>query len=199
MIVYLDLDRTLFRTHDSGRQILDKVGELFEGIDVAQAYADRDKYYQPLGDMYYHDMTEQLGDLGLDAQHVYKALLNSELADGRFEIYGCGDLIKGLQAHGVEVKIFTFGPDDFQRFKVQLCPSLRELEVITTLRPKHELLDIYEHECWMVDDKPIGHELPGNVSFVQVSLETNAKLPPNDWPIFYSLKDVKEFFDDVFA
>lgn len=197
MIVYLDLDRTLFRTHDSGRQIWDVVGELYEQVDSAKAYAKREDYYITVGNLYYHDMSAQLRDLGLEPQDVYEALLKTDLADGRFEIYGCHDLVKSLEKDGYEPRVFTFGPDDFQRFKTSLCPSLRELPVITTLRPKHEHLDLSEEECWLVDDKPIGDELPGSVSFVQVSLESNEVLPETDWPIFYSLRDVETFFNEL--
>lgn len=195
MIVYFDLDRTLFQTSRSS-EIWDAIGRLYPSVDVGQAYQDRTAYYQYVGDQYYHDLSAQLQSLGLDPLAVYEALQRSELADGRFEFEYCHELIE-LARSRADVRIMTFGTDDYQRFKVSLCPSLRGLEVVTTLRAKSDVLEDSQEECWLVDDKPIGDELPGNVSFVQVSLEARTEQPDAIWPVFYDLNSVREFFDEV--
>jgi hypothetical protein len=194
MIVYLDLDRTLFKT--------DKLREVWEYIEAQYpmavgAYDSRETFYYYVDDLYYYDMGGHLASLGLEPQDVYADVAEAGFADGRFEYDGCHELIETLEKHGADIRILTFGADDFQRFKVSLCPSLQGLEVMTTLRSKAELLDELEQECWLVDDKMLGDELPGNVSFVQVNLSGNPQPPTLDWPVKYSLKEVGEFFDAV--
>ncbi|HAC56070.1 TPA: hypothetical protein DCF80_01080 [Candidatus Saccharibacteria bacterium] len=195
MIVYLDLDRTIFKTNDS-EKILLKIAELYPELDALQLEKDRTAFHETVGDLYYWDLGRQLSTYGLDAEEVFIELAGTDLADGRLEYEGAATLISSLQSADVDVRVLTFGPDDYQRFKASLCPSLRGLVVTTTLLPKSELFEASEEECWLVDDKPIGDELPGNVSFVQVSLE-GQEYPGQDWPVFYSLHDVREFFADV--
>ena len=197
MIVYLDLDRTLFDTEKTG-EIWQVVGRLYPQVDTEQSYRQREQYYGMVGDLYFYDMSAQLRDFGLDPETVYAELQKTELADGRFEFSGCRELIETLGKHA-EVQVFTFGMDDFQRFKASLCPSLRGLQVITTLRAKAEVLDDTETECWLVDDKPIGDELPSSVSFVQVALEGQPASLDETWPTMTRLEQVREFFVDVFA
>lgn len=195
MIVYFDLDRTLFQTGRAS-EIWEVLGRLYPSIQAAQAYQDRPAYYRYVGDQYYHDLSAQLTGLGLDPAAVYEALCHTELADGRFEFEYCAELIELVSARA-DARILTFGSDDYQRFKLSLCPTLCELPVITTLRAKAEVLEDMQGVCWLVDDKSIGDELPGNVSFVQVSLEGSA-VPPHDiWPVFRDLQKVREFFNEV--
>lgn len=197
MIIYLDLDRTLFRTGDS-QQIWQMVQRLHPEINGTAAYEGRDAYYMLTDDLYCYDMSAQLRDLGLDPETVYGELRKTELADGRFEYPGCAELIQALGQYA-DPQILTFGTDDYQRFKASLCPSLRGISITTTRRPKAEVLHDSEVECWLVDDKPIGDELPGSVSFVQVSLEGDANADDEEWPVFYSLAGVTAFFADVLA
>jgi hypothetical protein len=194
MIVYLDLDRTLFRTKD--------FFSVWDGIarEYPQAIGAGDRrqeYYRTVDDMYFYDMNAQLSDLGLDPDAVYSDMAASEYADGRLEQEGAAALIAALEDRGVDVRILTFGDEACQRFKVSLCPSLRHLNVLTTERSKADVLHDSEEECWLVDDKPIGDELPGNVSFVQVSLEGGTVSPDTTWPVFYDLYAVRDFFADV--
>jgi hypothetical protein len=196
VIVYLDLDRTLFRTGEAP-VIWQAIAALYPEVDGTAAYEERERYYVYAHDQYYYDMSRQLESYGLDPETVYEQLRGSDLADGRFEYEGVHELILALKPH-VDVQIFTFGADDYQRFKASLCPSLLGLPIVTTLRAKAEVLDDSEAECWLVDDRPIGDELPGNASFVQVSLEGKDVPPDATWPVFRSLGDLQVFFVDLF-
>lgn len=195
MIVYLDLDRTLFQTSRTP-ELWEAIAELYPSVEPGAAFAARDRYYHYVGDQYYYDMSAQLSDLGLESEAVYARLQSSKLADGRFEFEYCPELIQSLTARD-EVRIFTFGTDDYQRFKASLCPSLQGLSIMTTLRAKSEVLDDSQEECWLVDDKPIGDELPGNVSFVQVALDESVVVPDASWQVFHDLDGVREFFEVV--
>lgn len=194
MIIYLDLDRTLFKTG--------AVSTLWQSIseqhpEIGDAFAGRETYYHYVDDLYYYDMGAHLSALGLEPEAVYGELIASGYADGRFEYDGAGELVESLLDHGYDVRIMTFGSDDYQRFKASLCPSLLGLPIITTLRPKPEVLEDLEDGCWLVDDRPLGDELPSNVSFVQVSLEGKPAPPDALWPVKHSLGEVKTFFDAV--
>lgn len=195
MIVYLDLDRTLFQTSRTP-EIWEAIAELYPDIDPQAAFAERETYYHYVGDQYYYDMSTQLRDRGLEPDAVYSQLQTSKLGDGRFEFEYCPELIQSLTAKA-EVQIFTFGTDDYQRFKASLCPSLHGLPIMTTLRAKADVLEDSQEECWLVDDKPIGDELPGTVSFVQVALDEGVVVPDAIWPVFYDLNQVREFFEAV--
>lgn len=196
-MIYLDLDRTLFQT-SRANEFWPVIESLYPQVDSIRAIAERENYYQQMGDMYFHDVSKQLCDFGCDPVEVYESLLETELADGRFEFEGAKELVTALLAKGQEVSVLTFGSDDYQRFKAALCPSLRELPVITTLRPKYEFLDNLEaDDVWVVDDKPIGDEIAGLASFVQVSLEGISVPPDTTWPVFYNLRDVRAFFEEA--
>lgn len=194
MIVYLDLDRTLFKTGNV-KVLWEYIAQQYP--EIGDAFAGRETYYHYVDDMYYYDMSAHLTSLGLEPELVYGELGNSIYADGRFEYEGAGELIEALLSYGYDVRIMTFGTDDYQRFKASLCPSLLGLPIVSTLRPKPEVLEELEEECWLVDDRPLGDELPGNVSFVQVSLEGKPIPPDVFWPVKRSLHETKEFFDAI--
>lgn len=194
MIVYLDLDRTTFRTRDFG-VVWEYLKEHYPV--VADTNDDPKAYYHYVDDMYYYDMAAHLTALGLDPDAVFAELGGSDFADGRLEYEGTAELVATLQRLGYEVRVLTFGEDATQRFKASLCPSLRGLAVVTTRRPKPEVLDDLQEECWLVDDKPLGHELPGNVSFIQVNQEEAPVPPDTEWEVRSSLPLVATFFEAI--
>lgn len=194
MIVYLDLDRTLFKTAD-----MDTVWEYIGNVypEATEAFDSAENYFHYVGEQYYYDMSAHLASLGLNPEEVYAAVANSDLADGRLQAEGSKELIETLVGDGYEVQVLTFGSDDYQRFKASLCPALREVPIVTTLRAKSEVLEELGIECWLVDDRPLGDELPGNVSFVQISPDGAAVPYDADWTVKKSLFEVKEFFDAI--
>ena len=194
MIVYLDLDNTLFN--------LEGVEALWAYVEsrypeAEGAYANHEQYHQQVGELAYYDLTAHLTALGLDPEFIYEELAASELADGTYQYDGAAELVTSLQALGFEVRVLTFGEDGYQRAKASLCPALRGIQVITTRRPKAEVLEDLEEGCWLVDDRPIGNELPNNVSFVQVVLNDKPVPSYTDWTVKRSLSEVKDFFDAI--
>lgn len=194
MIVYLDLDRTLFKTNDMDT-VWEYIGRVYP--EAADAFDSAETYFHYVGEQYYYDMSAHLASLGLNPEEVYASVANSELADGRLQIEGTKELIETLLSDGYEVEVLTFGSDDYQRFKASLCPALREVPIVTTLRAKAEVLEELAIECWLVDDRALGDELPGNVSFVQISPDGAAVPYDADWTVKKSLFEVKEFFDAI--
>jgi hypothetical protein len=160
-VFYLDLDRTIFRT-DQIAKFFPVLERLYpENSAIRTAYETRESYHVfphlEEGDRktYYYDLTSQLEQAGLDARQVFSQLHDTELSDGRFEYDGAEELVQILKARG-EVKVLTYGEEIYQKFKASLCPSLRGLEVITTVELKVKYLN--EHSTardWIIDDKVI--------------------------------------------
>lgn len=190
-LVYLDLDRTLFDTRKVGL-IWQELARHYD-IDAKACANERSKFYVWDGPASYcHDFSKQLRSYGLPVEEAYEKLENSELANGQMEFPYVNQLINTL-SEKVNFRILTYGTDDYQRFKAALCPSLKGVEVVTTLQQKGDFLRETAETCWLVDDKPIGKELPERVKFVQVALEMEVPDFTAPWPIFTSLKDVKEY------
>lgn len=192
-LVFLDLDRTLFDTRQAGL-LWQELAKRYD-IDAAKCTAERSNWYEWVDDTtYYHDFSQQLTDYGIDASEAYEYLRQSPLAQGVFEFPYVDVLVRTLQEIA-DVKVLTFGIDDYQQLKASLCPSLRGVEIITTLESKTTVLGRYmnKYDCWLVDDKPVGNELPKNVHFIQVALESEVPDYTVAWPIFTSLKEVKEY------
>ena len=158
-VFYLDLDRTLFRT-EKANDIFAMIEQLYpEHYQAQGAYARLSEHYvyprSEQGDTttYYHDVTEWLVDIGLNPQEVFARLLETPIADGRFEYNGVARLVSELRKRG-EVKVFTYGEDRYQRFKANLCPSLLNVDIITTVGSKAEYMNEFgKNGDWMIDDK----------------------------------------------
>lgn len=192
-LVFLDLDRTLFDTRRVG-EVWQVLAERY-GIDAEAAAAERSKWYVwSSDDTYHHDLSAQLRAYGISPKEAYAYVLASPLRDGRLEFPYVEQLITTLVPLA-KVKVLTYGVHDYQHLKASLCPSLDNVEIITTLESKQAVIDRYmdEYDCWLVDDKPVGHELRAGVHFVQVALESEVPDFTESWPIFTSLKDVKEY------
>lgn len=163
---YLDLDRTVFRTHQAGALFAALAERYPENTSLRDGYAMREAYYvfpgADHGDMktYYHDLVAQLRAVGLDPAQAFRRL-RSELGDGRFEYEGTQALIAALRARGT-VTILTYGEDVYQRFKVSLCPSLQGVDVVTIIGSKAEYLNTHAADGdWIIDDKIIDGLNPG--------------------------------------
>lgn len=192
-LVFLDLDRTLFDTRRV-TEIWQELAKKYD-IDPGAAAAERSKWYVwSSPDTYHHDFASQLRAYGIHPKEAYAYIQGSALADGRFEFPYVDQLITTLVPLS-EIKVLTYGSRDYQEFKASLCPSLVNIDVVATLAPKPDAMARYvqTRDCWLVDDKPLGHELPKSVHFVQVALETEVPDYTENWPIFTSLKDVKEY------
>lgn len=186
-LIFLDLDRTLYQTAIAGTAKWQKIGDLYPHIDMQATRDEQQRYYRYDGDNYAYDFTAHLLALGLDAATVYHQLRQSELADGRMEYDGVPELVSWAQSVG-QVKVLTYGVDDYQRLKASLCPSLMNVDIITTLGSKSDYLQD-KGEVWLVDDKPLGDTLSANVQFIQACLE-GQRTASVAWPVVTSLRQV---------
>ncbi len=189
MDVYLDVDRTLFNT-DLFDELRWQLLRQKYGVDSNER-ARQPEFYRRWDDMWFYDFSAHMNDIGISVDEVYEYLHGSALADGRLEYDGVGELVEWIQVHGT-ARLLTYGADDYQRLKVVLCPSLQGLEIITTQASKGHFFATHtlNGSIWMVDDKPIGDELPGNVHFIWVSFASVSTPPTGAWPVAQSLHDV---------
>ncbi len=191
--VYLDLDRTLFQTNLFDRLRWQLLAEWYpEKIDLAKDPLRQSDFYVYRGELYFYDFTTHMRTLGLDVSEVYARLRVSSLADGRLEYTGVRELVEWIRERG-EVRVLTFGPENYQSLKIALCPSLRDVETIITGEEKSiffHSLDASTEEIWMVDDKPI-RNLPQNVHFVQANLD-GAEVAEQSWPVITELSELPE-------
>lgn len=192
----LDLDRTLFRTSELDAAEWGLLGRQF-GIDSEAELARRTDFHVRSEKAYYYDFAAHVRAVGLDEKEAFSFLLQSALADGRMEYDGVAELVAWARQRGT-VHVLTYGPANYQRFKAALCPSLEGVEIITTLQPKGEYFreQYLTGEVWMVDDKPIGGDLPDGVRFIQTA-EYNGIVAPEHpaWPVATALSQIPDIMN----
>ena len=187
----LDLDRTLFRTSELDKAEWGLLGRQF-GIDSEAELARRTDFHVRTKKAYYYDFAAHVRAAGLDDKEAFSFLLQSALADGRMEYDGVAELVAWARQRGT-VHVLTYGPANYQQFKAALCPSLKEAEIITTLQSKG---DYFREQCptgevWMVDDKPIGSDLPDGVRFIQTAEYNSIAAPEHPaWPVATALSQI---------
>ena len=192
----LDLDRTLFRTSELDEAEWGLLGRQF-GIDSEAELVRRTDFHVRSEKAYYYDFAAHVRAAGLGEEAVFAFLLQSTLADGRMEYDGVAELVTWAKQRGT-VHVLTYGPANYQRFKAALCPSLKEAEIITTLQSKGEY---FREQCptvevWMVDDKPIGGNLPDTVRFIQTAEYNGIAAPEHPaWPVATALGQIPEIVD----
>lgn len=195
--LFLDLDRTLFRTSELDEAEWGLLGRQF-GIDSEAELARRTDFHVRTEKAYYYDFAAHVRAAGLDDKEAFSFLLQSALADGRMEYDGVAEVVAWARQRGT-VHVLTYGPANYQRFKAALCPSLEGVEIITTLQPKGEY---FREQCptgevWMVDDKPIGSDLPDGVRFIQTVEYNDITAPENpEWPVATALSQIPGIIGD---
>lgn len=171
MKIYLDLDRTLFRTSVAAELIWRTIALWYPRVNVEYEATRQSEFYRFVTpDSYYYDMASHFRSCGLDPIEIAGRLVTSQIADNRLLLDGAAELVEGLVAAGNDVAILSFGSEYYQRLKAALCPVLAGLPIYVTQKPKGIFL-ADKGECVMVDDKDIAHQLPSNVRFIWVQVE----------------------------
>ncbi|QHU90186.1 hypothetical protein GWK74_01445 [Candidatus Saccharibacteria bacterium oral taxon 488] len=195
--LFLDLDRTLFRTSELDAAEWGLLGQQF-GIDSEAELKRRTDFYVRTEKAYYYDFAAHVQAAELGEEAVFSFLLQSTLADGRMEYDGVAELVAWARQRGT-VHVLTYGPANYQRFKAALCPSLEGVEIITTLQSKSDYFREQRPtgEVWMVDDKPIGGDLPDGVRFIQTVEYNNITAPEHPaWPVATALSQIPGIIDN---
>lgn len=197
--LFLDLDRTLFRTSEFDQAKWPLIAARYPQIDAAWERARQSDFYvtDATSGMYYYDFWAHVRALALPEGEVVKLLQESVLTDGRLEYEGVRELVAWAR-EATELAVLTYGPVEYQLLKANLCPSLRGVEIITTLQPKHYFFAtlLAEHpggEVWMVDDKAIGAELPAGARFIQAAGYNDLPVPEAAaWPVAHTVSSIPQ-------
>ena len=200
--IYLDLDRTLFKTSEFIGEVWQVIGEVNDGVDSSAELSRLADFYienQDDDDYRDYDFSKHLKAVGLPVAEVY-GLIRDRLKSDNFEHSGVSRLLRRLDELGLAVKIFTYGRDDFQKLKFDLSPFLAEYELITTLKPKHTFFEELAQKAILLDDKPIGEQMPDNVTFVQ-SIGYNGVEPSDefDWQTVSSLEEFADVVEGLIS
>ncbi len=193
-LVALDLDDTLLQNRAMIHGIWQVVAQNFaeKQIDPSVAYDNlHDFYRQTAPGMKAYDFDAHLESYGIEVAAAYRAVKISALADGRYEVAGVASFLANLRQFA-DVLVLTYGFDGYQRLKASLCPSLTDVDIITTLDAKSNSLTSLSDVRYMVDDRLVP-DLPDGVQFVMVSLVGKPVDPEAPQPVFTSLKNVGEF------
>ncbi|HMQ96233.1 MAG TPA: hypothetical protein PKD19_03360 [Candidatus Saccharibacteria bacterium] len=196
--VYLDLDRTLFRTDDAGA-IWRLLATHYPSVpDAEEAIArSRDFFVFTENGDYFYDWVRQVESYGVAAEEARQAILKSSLADGRFEYPGVAETVRYVQDNHFELAILTFGEQFYQQeIKAALCPSLIGVEIITTMSPKEQFFTDRQNPALLLDDKPISGALPPWVHFVQSVGYNGVEAPSNvEWDTVSSLAEFRDMLE----
>ena len=201
--LFLDLDRTLFRTSEFDRDKWLLIAARYPHIDAAREQARQPDFYvvDPMSEMYYYDFFAHLVALELPRDSVIGLLDKSSLADGRLEYDGVSELVAWART-ATDLAVLTYGPAEYQLLKAGLCPSLKGVKSITTLQPKHYFFATMSQkdqggQVWMVDDKAIGEELPESVRFIQAVGYNGLEVPDGAaWPVAREVSEIRQILQN---
>lgn len=169
MIIYLDLDRTLYDTVKGNEHIWHELEKLY-GIDSKKQRARQSDFYIWQDEKtYYYDIAAHMRDVRIDPADANVKLIRALEGDS-FLMPGAKDFLERVCTFSVPVELLTYGDTYFQTLKASLCTALHGVPLRITRRPKHVFLET-QRECVLVDDKPIVKELPAHVHFFHVQLE----------------------------
>lgn len=191
----VDLDRTLFATGIFAPRLLNWIEQTY-AIEKDTLSREQEKYSIYADDLRAYDLFEHLAHHHVDAEDFTDKLLASEFANDTYLFEGARELLDECLSKG-EVTILSFGPDDYQRLKYRLCPSIVSRAIlVTTLIPKYQMIHtITEGPLTVIDDKPIGAQLPANVEFIQALPELDV-MPDQPWPVYKSLTEIQEYIHE---
>lgn len=193
--VYLDLDRTIFRTKNIDWIWQAICGRIPKMATKSISYDEIGSYYVSNSAGSYYDFIQHINSYGLSLTEVQSAVDAEGLGDGRFQYPGVSEVINTIIDLGLNCKVLTYGEDVFQRFKAGLCPSLVDIEIITMLSSKSDYFENRPEGAILLDDKPIGRELPANVMFFQ-AINYNGLNDDNNYS-WQKVQSLAEFVDIV--
>lgn len=152
--VYLDLDRTLFDTDLFSDTLFTAVENIY-GISAGQFHKDMPNYFIHHGALRYYDFFAHVTALGLDPQEVQEHA-HRFLRAGDFMFADAHLLLKTLKDLPVEISIVSFGPSNYQDFKVSFLPDLHRIPLVTILENKAAYLAAQDAlPTLLVDDRVV--------------------------------------------
>ena len=173
MTVYLDLDRTLFRTDEFMGELWQVIAELYREPEYAEEATRLANHYVPQSDgQPLYDLSTHLRALGLNPEMLYPQLVQSRLSEIDWLYDGAVQLIDWL-VDNTEVRILTYGAETFQRLKLALCPKLAGIPVTIIQSDKAEWLASQRAAGVLIDDKAVA--VPATMQLLHVAHDASAQ------------------------
>lgn len=196
-VIYLDLDRTLFKTKSFISNVWRTIEQANDGIDASFELSRLLDFYIVSEGYRDYNFSAHLENVNLSVKQTYDYILH-RLKNKDFEYSGVGNLLRRLNELGLTVKIFTYGRADFQKLKFDLSPSLAGCELIVTLEPKEKFFEELGRSAVLLDDKPISQSVSEKIKFIQ-SVGYNGVEPPkeHDWQTASSLEEFGDIIEEM--
>lgn len=161
----VDLDRTLFDTTRFVQTLWDWIEQTY-GVNADAARYEMKQYFTYVGEMYNYDFFQHIHELGIDGEELVKRA-QAELT----ESFVFGDVAEFLQSTaGLDRAILTFGANNYQQFKISLCPELSGIEVHMTQGFKHDYIKTHwpDQPTLLIDDRLLEDNLPTITRFILI-------------------------------
>lgn len=164
-LLLIDLDRTLFDTTLFVQKLWDWIEQTY-GVDAEASRYGMKQYFTYVGEMYNYDFFKHISELGIDGKDLTRRA-QAELT-GLFVFDDAPEFLKATK--DFDRAILTFGADNYQQFKVSLCPELSGLEVHKTQGYKHEYIETHwpNQPTLLIDDRLLEPALPSVTRFVLI-------------------------------
>lgn len=161
----LDLDRTLFDTTLFVQTLWDWIEQVY-GVDAEASRYGMKQYFTYVGEMYNYDFFTHIRELGIDGAELTKRA-QAELT-GSFVFDDVEEFLQTTK--DLDRAILTFGADNYQQFKISLCPELSGLEVHMTQGFKHDYIKTHwpDASTLLIDDRLLEEGLPSVTQFVLI-------------------------------
>jgi hypothetical protein len=191
-IIFVDLDRTIFDTNQFMVSLWEAASQLYPNTDVVYEVSRIREWYRAVGDLQYYLFDQHLHHATGAAFEKIAPELRRRLQHEQFAFPDTA-AITSWAAHGYDVRILSFGAQDFQAFKLSLIPQFDQ--------PRDIILEakgafITEHfpgvTGFMVDDKR-NLSLPAGVREVWLRRAGEQDInKESDMITIKSLKEVEE-------
>ena len=161
----IDLDRTLFDTTLFVQTLWDWIEQTY-GVNAESSRHGMKQYFTYVGEMYNYDFFKHIADLGIDGNDLTRRA-QAELA-GLFIFDDVAEFLGTTR--DLDRAILTFGADNYQQFKISLCPELKGLDVYMTQGFKHEYITEHwpDQPTLLIDDRLLEPALPSVTQFVLI-------------------------------
>lgn len=174
-IVFIDLDRTLFKTEEFSFALADIIAKHSDTTqDEFFKTLKRGDYYVYSGDWRYYDFFRHAGDLGYSETEITQ-IAQDEIKGDDYIYEDAKTFLQTLPSLDVHAMILTYGHDSFQKLKAGICRELDDVPIHIVLEPKARWIqnNYKEDRGYLIEDKP-GQNLGD--SFTEIIIDRRSKL-----------------------
>lgn len=184
MIIYIDLDRTLFNTDKFKVSAWQWIEVNYKNIDAELETERLGKFMKHTGDMHMYDFFAHVSEvlkLDNEAMSSLKNNLRSSMRETDLLLAGAAQALTILKELG-DCHILSFGEEHYQIFKARCVPALDNLPVTIVQEPKGDYLRRagVDERCLLIDDKLVHNELADNVDFVHIDTKLNSEFEKSE-------------------